>query len=135
MAVGGFFSGIDGMSTAVQGFRAATAAGFTISADRGQALLTAIGDMQLVLEAAIAKSSVITQEPPLGTTPAARVYRPFLATIASDPAQGFLPAVKKLSEDLTRLAADVRQSMGVYGTAEDQNTHGITTAGGPIHSA
>jgi hypothetical protein len=37
---------------------------------------------------AIARSDVLGQEPPLGATPAAQVYKPFLATIATDPSPG-----------------------------------------------
>ncbi|MEU4801735.1 hypothetical protein [Actinosynnema sp. NPDC023587] len=135
MAVGGFFQGIDDMSGAVQGFRAATAAGFTISREGGAALLAAISTMLAALEQTLADSAVLSQEPPLGTTPAAKVYRPFLATIASDPAQGFFPAVRKLQQDLNQLADDVRRSMGVYRSTDDGSAHDLNSAGGPTAGA
>ncbi|MEV0680743.1 hypothetical protein AB0I60_29930 [Actinosynnema sp. NPDC050436] len=135
MAVGGISEGLAGMSHAVQGFRAATAAGFAISAQGGRALLDAIEAMQAELSVALSDASLLAQEPPLGTTPAARVYRPFLASIAGDPAQGFYPALQRLSQDLTQLAADVRQSMDLYETTEDDNTYDLKSAGGSVNSA
>lgn len=130
MALRGFAEGVEDMSGAVRGFRAATAAGFRISPAGGEALLAAISTMRLALEAALGESAVLGQEPPLGTTPAALVYRPFLATIASDPAQGFIPAVHRLQRDLAQLGDDVHRAMGLYRDTDDESAHHLDSAGG-----
>ncbi|WP_433264983.1 hypothetical protein ACQPZF_36655 [Actinosynnema sp. CS-041913] len=135
MAVNGFFAGLSGMSTAVDGFRAATAAGFVISPSGGAALLGAIDEMSLATELALADAAVLSQEPPLGTTPAAEVYKPFLATIASDPVQGFLPAVEKFAKDLARLRTDVQQAMDRYQSTDEDRAQSLKTIGGTTLSA
>lgn len=128
-------AGLAGMTSAVSGFQAATAAGFRIGETGGQALLNAIDDMLSEVEQALRKAERISQEPPLGTTPAAEVYKPFLATIATDPVQGFVPAILKFQEDLKRFRVDVEQSMADYRTTDQDSGQGISSAGGSVLTA
>jgi hypothetical protein len=87
------------------------------------------------VDKALRKSEVLSQEPPLGTTPAAQVYKPFLASIAADPAQGFVPAAKKLQADLERMRSDVERAMATYQATDENAKQGIKRAGGPTYSA
>ncbi|MBB5960341.1 hypothetical protein FHS29_006964 [Saccharothrix tamanrassetensis] len=135
MAVDGVIAGLSGMSHAVAGFQAATAAGFTISQSGGQALLNAIDDMIQAAEETLMRAEMLAQEPPLGTTPAAQVYKPFLASIATDPAQGFIPAIDKFKEDLARLRTNVEQAMGSYRSTDDDRAQGLQNIGGSTLSA
>ncbi|RKT57336.1 hypothetical protein [Saccharothrix australiensis] len=135
MAAGGLAGGVSGMSTAVERFQAATAAGFTISRDGGAALIAAIDDMLQGTEEALAGAHFLSRQPPLGTTPAAEVYKPFLASIAADSDQGFIPAVLKLQDDLTRLRANVAEAMGLYWSTDEDRAHGLDAIGGTTHSA
>jgi len=135
MATGGFAAGISGMSAAVEGFRAATAAGFAISAHGGQVLLDAIDEMAKAVEEVLTHKEVLSQEPLLGTTPAAEVYKPFLATIATDPVQGFIPVVLKFQEDLRELRSGVEQAMGLYRSTDGDRAQGLNAIGGTTRSA
>jgi hypothetical protein len=108
-----------GISDAVNGIVAVSAAGFTISENGGQPLLNAIDDLKTGVEEALRKASQLEEQPQLGTTPAATVYKPFIATVASDPVQGAIPALKKLQTDLTSAHAAIQKSMSNYqGTDE-----------------
>lgn len=131
----GLFAGISGISAAVAQFGAATAAGFTISAKGGEALILAIERIVHQADRLSMEVSRLSQEPPLGTTPAAQVYKPFLATVASDPDQGFEAALTRFTADLTRLRSEVEQAMGHYRTTDQDAGAGVTAAGGPLLSA
>ncbi|MGM1064412.1 hypothetical protein [Saccharothrix sp. Mg75] len=125
-------TGIAGMGHAVSGFSAATAAGFRIGAAGGQALIDAVDGMLAEIRDALASANRLSQEPPLGTTPAAVVYKPFLATVATDEVQGFIPVLVGFQQDLVRFRSDVEKSMGVYrGTDQDSATV-VATAGSTL---
>lgn len=128
-------AGLAGMTSAVSGFQAATAAGFRIGETGGQALLNAIDDMLAGVADALNGAERLSQEPPLGTTPAAQVYKPFLATVATDQVQGFIPALIKFRQDLEQLRSDVEQSMGTYQSTDQDAGQGVANAGGPILTA
>jgi hypothetical protein len=83
---------------------------------------------------ALTGADVLGQEPPLGTTPAAQVYKPFLATIATDPTQGFLPAMQKLKSDLEDAKELIRKSMATYRETDQVSAHGVNNAGGSTYS-
>ncbi|GAA3459483.1 hypothetical protein ACFFSW_21500 [Saccharothrix longispora] len=120
-------AGIVGMGDAVSGFSAATAAGFRIGGDGGKVLIDAVDDMLSEVVKAIGAADRLSQQPPLGSTPAALVYRPFLATVATDEVQGFIPVLVKFKQDLEQLRSDVEKSMGVYQTT-DQDAGSTFTA-------
>ncbi|MFD0199890.1 MULTISPECIES: hypothetical protein [Saccharothrix] len=132
---GGLLAGISGMSGAVAAFSAATAAGFTISETGGQALIRAIDNMHEGATDALRRAEFLSQEPPLGTTPAAQVYKPFLATIATDPIQGFIPAMRRFQDDLNQLRSKVEQAMTTYQVTDQGAGQGVTRAGGPTLTA
>lgn len=131
----GLLAGISGMSGAVAGFSAAIAAGVTISETGGQALIRAIDNMLNGVTDAISRADLLGQEPQLGTTPAAEVYKPFLATIATDSTQGFIPTMIKLKKDLEQLRFDVEQAMTTYQTTDQNAEKVFTNADGPTLTA
>jgi hypothetical protein len=111
-----------GMTSAIDAIaKAASSGGFGISANGGNALLTAIDDLKHAVESALRDSAMLAQQPALGTTPAANVYKPFLATVASDPVQGAIPALKKLQTDLTSAHAAIKKAMDNFHATEQQN--------------
>lgn len=130
-----FFAGLGGIGDAVARFSTAAASGVGVNESGGQALIKAIDTMHDGVTDALQKASVLGQEPALGTTPAALVYKPFLATIATDPVQGFLPAMKKFQEDLVQFRSDVEKAMATYQATDEDAQQGITKAGGPTYSA
>lgn len=119
-ALAGMGATIDAITTA------ANSGGFGISANGGQPLLNAISDLQHSVESALRDAALLEKQPALGTTPAANVYKPFLATIASDPVQGAIPALKKLQTDLVNAHAAIKKAMDNFQQTEQQNT-GIWT--------
>ena len=112
-----------GMSTTIAAITtAANSGGFGISANGGQALLNAIDDLHHTVQTALSRSSVLTHQPGLGGTPAANVYKPYLPTIASDPVQGAIPALKKLQTDLINAHAAIQKAMQNFQDTEHANT-------------
>ncbi|MDX8035850.1 hypothetical protein SK803_37110 [Lentzea sp. BCCO 10_0856] len=125
-----FFSGMRGISESVAAFSASVAAGVGVNEQGGQALIKAVDKMHKGISDALQKTEFLSQEPPLGTTPAAQVYKPFLATIATDPAQGFITAAKQFQKELEQMRADVEKAMAAYQTADQDAKQGINKAGG-----
>ncbi|WP_158102838.1 hypothetical protein [Lentzea kentuckyensis] len=130
-----FFTGMRGISDSVASFSASVAAGVGVNEHGGQALIKAIDKMYDGVTKALRKADRLSQEPPLGTTPAAQVYKPFLASIATDPAQGFITAATKFKQELEQMRSDVEKAMAAYQTADQDAKQGITKAGGPTLSA
>lgn len=130
-----FFAGMKGISDSVAAFSASVADGVGVNEHGGQALIKAIDKMHEGVARALRQSEILSQEPPLGTTPAAQVYKPYLATIATDPAQGFITAAKELKTKLEQMRSDVEKAMAAYKTADQDAEQGINKAGGPTLSA
>jgi hypothetical protein len=63
------------------------------------------------------------------------VYKPFLATIATDPVQGFITAMKKFQQDLVDTKELIQKSMDTYKATDEGSQQGINKAGRSIHSA
>lgn len=121
--------GFQGISAAVGGIVAASNAGFTISENGGQSLLNAIDELKTGVEEALRKSSQLEAQPHLGTTPAAKVYKPFIATVASDPAQGAIPALRKLQADLNNAHAAIQKAMANYQSTDQGAASNVNNAG------
>lgn len=130
-----FFAGMKGISDAAASFSSSVAAGVGVNEHGGQALIKAIDRMYRGVTNALQKSEIISQEPPLGTTPAAQVYKPYLATIATDPVQGFITAAQELKKKLEQMRSDVEKAMAAYQATDEDAKQGITKAGGPTLSA
>jgi hypothetical protein len=120
---GGAGAAFAGIGTAVDGIlTAANSGSFSVTPQAGQSLISAIEALHTEVDHALAKSQMLEQEPPLGQTPAAKVYKPFLATVATDPAQGAMPVFKKLKSDLVNARAAIEQAMKNYEETEQANT-------------
>jgi hypothetical protein len=118
---GGAGAAFAGIGSAVSDIVAAANSGFGISENGGQALMHAIDDLSKAVEAALGRALYLGVDPALGTTPAAIVYKPFLATIATDPTQGAIPVLKKLQKDLTNARAAIQKAMQNYQATEQAN--------------
>jgi hypothetical protein len=118
-----------GITEAANGIVAAALQGFAISENGGQPLLDAIQDLRDEVEHALYASQNLQSQPPLGTTPNAEIYKPFLATIASDPVQGAIPVFRQLQDDLDRAAAAIKQAMANYRDADVSAGADIAAAG------
>ena len=120
---GGSSTAFAGMGQAIDAIAvAARSGGFGISHNGGQALINAIGDLKNAVEDALVKSDQLAQQPKLGTTPAATVFKPFLATVASDPVQGAIPVLKQLHADLINAHAAIQQAMQNFQNNEQAQT-------------
>lgn len=121
--------GFQGITTAVDTLVSASKAGFAVSENGGQPIINAIQSLKAEVETALSKSQMLESEPHLGTTPNAKVFKPFLATIASDPQQGAIAVLKKLQDDLTRAEGVIKQAMKNYDEADMSSAANVNTSG------
>jgi hypothetical protein len=128
---GGAATSFAGIHVAVDAIVAAASEGFAISENGGQPLLNAIQDLQTEVRTALNDSSILTTHPPLGSTPNANIYKPFLATIASDPTQGAITVLKKLQTDLSNAHTAIQKAMNNY-HATDQGNAGTLNSATPM---
>jgi hypothetical protein len=126
---GGGSAAFQGIGNAVSGIVEAANAGFAISENGGQPLLNAIEDLATEVASALGKSSVLGSHLPLGTTPNANVYKPFLASVATDPVQGAVPALRKLHDDLTSARAAIQKAMDNYQNADQESASNVQSSG------
>ncbi|EWC62745.1 hypothetical protein UO65_1939 [Actinokineospora spheciospongiae] len=118
-----------GISAAVYQLGVAADRGFTVSGPGAGALISAVTEMREVVVAALDNAVRFGQEPALGQTPAAQVYKPFMASIATDPVQGFIPFLERLQQDLVDAEAALRKSMAAYDGSDQTGTGVIVAAG------
>lgn len=118
-----------GIGDAAQQLKTAADQGFTVEGPGADAMINAVVEMQDTVTSALENSHLLAQVPPLGETPAAQVYKPFMATIATDPAQGFIPFMLGLQRDLADIEASLRKSMTAYQDTDQTGAGGITAAG------
>ncbi|HEY1571050.1 MAG TPA: hypothetical protein VGG05_06895 [Pseudonocardiaceae bacterium] len=101
--------------------------GFALSENGGQPLIKAIEELKNEVQGALNNSQFLEAEPALGSTPNAKIYKPFLATVASDPSQGAIPVLRQLQADLIDAEQAIRQAMANYVEADVRA--GTTIAG------
>ncbi|GGS33850.1 hypothetical protein [Actinokineospora fastidiosa] len=111
---------IHGMHQVATDLAWASSQGFTFSGPGAQALRAAVTEMQDKVNYMLTEAVYLSEEPLLGQTPAAQVYKPFMASVATDSTQGFIPFLKSLQEDLASIEASLKASTGAY-TEGDQN--------------
>ncbi|HEX5117208.1 MAG TPA: hypothetical protein VFW65_18625 [Pseudonocardiaceae bacterium] len=111
-------TGFQGITEAVVGIVQAVDQGFSLSEEGGQPLLEAIQELQNEVRSALQNSQFLEAEPALGTTPNAKIYKPFLATIATDPSQGAIPVLRQLQTDLAKAEQAIKQAMANYVEAD-----------------
>jgi hypothetical protein len=106
------------IGSAVTSLKAASADGFTVSDKAGQPLLNALRDAIDEVDLALRQMPILATQRPLGLTPGAQVYAPFLASVATDPTQGAVPALTKLKKDLVDAHAEITKSLASYQTID-----------------
>lgn len=125
----GFFQGI---TDAVHELKtAATTGGFTVNEEAGKDLQAAITRLKGVIREGTNNLSRLPHEPiPMGSSPAAMVSKTFIPTIATDPAQGAIPAFEQMLKDLDDAYVTIGRSIAAYRQNEQSNVAGINNAGG-----
>ncbi|HUQ58416.1 hypothetical protein [Lentzea sp.] len=106
--------------------------GWAINDSGGQALINAAKDLYDELGEILSQADQLTEELPLGVTPAAQVYKPFIATVASDPAQGAITVLKKLRKEALEFQSEVEKAMAAYESTDMDNQQAVRLAGNPI---
>jgi hypothetical protein len=122
-------SGFAGMTEAVGQLVAASKVGFTVSDQGGQLILNAIDTLHSKVVGHLQKAARLAQRLPLGTSPAAVTFKPFLATIASDPVHGLIPALTQLRQDLVDARGAIQKSMASYQQTEQDNASNVRNQG------
>lgn len=126
---GGFFQG---MTSAVHDLKAAasTGDGFTISEEAGKDLQAAIMRLKAVIREGTNDLSRLPHEAvPMGSSPAAKVCKTFIPTIATDPAQGAIPVFEQMLHDLDDAYETISRSMSSYQHNEQSITARINSIG------
>jgi hypothetical protein len=122
--------GFSGFSEGVAAFDTAVAGGFAIEPEGGQALTKAADDLYRELDDGLRELRQYRHERPLGSTPAAQTYKPFLVTVSSDPAQGAIPAFVALQKDIDKFKAAVNKAMETYQNMDHSAQSDLRRAGG-----
>jgi hypothetical protein len=126
---GGGGAAFQGISDAVTGIQLAANEGFAISEEGGQPLLDAIEDLAREVATALGKESVLGSHLPLGSTPNANVYKPFLASVATDPVQGAVPVLRNLHDQLATAHSAIKQAMTNYANTDQGNASNVQGSG------
>jgi len=126
------WASVSGFGDALSSLKAVGAAGgWAINESGGQALISAATDLYDELGEHLDDARRLGQELPLGTTPAAQVYKPYQATVATDPHQGLIPVLTKLREEALEFRTEVEKAMAAYKSTDESSQQGIKQAGGP----
>lgn len=126
-----FWSSVGGFGDALDSLKAVGAqGGWAINESGGQALISAATDLYDELGEILVDAGNLALELPLGTTPAAQIYKPFLATVASDPHQGAITALTKLREEALEFKGEIEKAMAAYEATDERSQQGIKKAGG-----
>lgn len=125
-----FQSALLGFSEGVSALKAAAdTGGFTVSGNGVQVLLDAANELYEDLGDMARQIDSLGQEWPLGTTPAAVVYKPHFAATATDGQQGLVVAVKKLQADLRSIRESLEKARNTYEQTEQDGVQGVKNAG------
>jgi hypothetical protein len=124
-----FMSNVGGAVQHAADLNAAIGSGFSLDYEGAQQLLTFVTSMETAVAKVLRRADVLSQEPQLGSTPAANVYKPYLPSIATDPGQGFLPVMAKLQQQLNQAATNIQGSLTEY----EQNEQNVTGSMVNIH--
>ena len=116
-----FFARMQGISDSMAGFSSVVAGGAGVTEHGGQTLVKAVERMHTGVTEALRNATLLGQEPPLGTTAAAQVRKPFLDTVATHPAQGIVTAAKQFQEDLEKFRTNVEKAGSTYRARPDSN--------------
>ncbi|MFD7656070.1 hypothetical protein ACFV4N_19040 [Actinosynnema sp. NPDC059797] len=120
------FQGLTGLGAAISQANNAMGHGFTISADAGEPLIAVLARFQQTVERLQHDLDRLATEPPLGTTPAAQVYKPFLASIAGDPVQGSNAVLRNLQKELVHMSKRIHQAMELYATTDRNSANDLS---------
>jgi hypothetical protein len=123
-------SGFAGMTESVAQLVAASKVGFTVSDAGGQPILNAIDALHTKFLKHLANATALSRRLPLGSSPAALVYEPFLTTIATDPHECLIPALQQLQKDLEDARGAIQVSVASYQQTEQgtaSNVRGLGT--------
>ncbi|GAA1313528.1 hypothetical protein [Saccharothrix xinjiangensis] len=122
-----FFQGMQGLGTVISQVNAVTGPGFAVSEDSGAPLVEVLDSFLLLMRARQIDLGRLAIEPPLGMTPAARVYKPFIASIAADPVQGSQAVLKDFQQKLLLMKEQITEAMKLYQANEENNTNSFST--------
>jgi hypothetical protein len=114
--------GFAGVTEAVAELKTAatTGGGFTISDDGARTLNSSLQEVLDQVNIALRRGIQLGNQPQLGTTPAANVLKPFLATIWSDGSQGGQTALTQLKKDVSDAMDTITKASASYQHNEQQ---------------
>ncbi|MGH3620168.1 MAG: hypothetical protein ACRDQ5_00035 [Sciscionella sp.] len=117
---------LEGMARGFSDLKSAiSCGGVTFTEESANALKSAMQELQTTLREVHANASRLGNEPPIGDTPAARVYKPFLATIATDPVQGLVPQLQKMQHEADDIIAAIDKSAKSTQASDEDGAAGM----------
>ncbi|WP_424188924.1 hypothetical protein ACOBQX_11425 [Actinokineospora sp. G85] len=107
-------------------FAGAAAAGqFAVNETGGQALIAAIDQLLDWLDMNQFTLRNLEQEPPLGSSNAAQVMKPYMASVATDH-EGFLTQLRALGESLKQARQGIETAMRNYEQTDSDEASKLT---------
>lgn len=86
-------------------------------------LVNGMEELQATLVRVVAEKQTISTEPLIGDTEKCRVYRPFLASIATDPDQGLLPQIEKMQDDAQNIIDNIHKCVADLDESDADGSH------------
>lgn len=123
----GFAQGVSGMLDAATSLNTAIGQGFQVDYEGATQLANFVNGLQSAARNVLNRGHRVSQTPQLGSTPAANVYKPYLPTVATDQAQGALPNMQKLREQLDQATSNIQKSITAYEQADDGSRSGLVS--------
>ncbi|WP_156754788.1 hypothetical protein [Actinokineospora pegani] len=117
----GEFTSLGAIGASMDAFAASAAAGqFAVNQQGGDALLAAIRRMTDWIDSKRGPFGLLEQEPPLGSSNAAKVMKPYMQQVAVDH-QGFLTQLYALYDSLVKAEQAIIKAMENYRQTDEGN--------------
>ncbi|EWC58568.1 hypothetical protein UO65_6169 [Actinokineospora spheciospongiae] len=117
---------LEAIGKSMEAFVGAAAAGqFAVNQHGGDAMLAAIRKMADWIADNRGRWFVLTQEPKLGSSNAAKVMKPYVQQVAVDP-EGFLTQLDALAKSLSQAEAAIKQAMDNYREVDENAASRLT---------
>jgi hypothetical protein len=89
--------------------------------DAADKLVNGMKGLQATLNRVVAKADLVSREPLIGDTEKCQVYRPFLASVATDPNQGLLPQIYRMQKDSQDIIDNIHKCVADLQATEGEN--------------
>ncbi|WP_144311887.1 hypothetical protein [Actinopolyspora erythraea] len=126
--------GMGGFLRSAADMRTAAAAGrFAADPESGRALVAVLARRRTWAVRQFNTMYRLAQEPPLGSSPGANVFKPFFASIANHPNEGISPQWEKFIQVIDETIRAVNESMKNYHDIDVEQAGRLNSTSGYSH--